>query len=319
MKKIPYILLVLVLIFGSFTIPTKAADMQSHAGAVTTRASALNVRAQASSQSPVVATLKKGSHITLLSRTGSWWHVEYGKGQYGYCHSDYITPIQGTPTRVNTASGTLNVRTGPGTAYPKTASLYKGETVLVLTTASGWSRILYHGVKTGYVSSQYLSYGQSTYGAVKLSVPSFKQTDSRWAQVQIGTSGKTIAQIGCATTAIAMLESYRTGSTIYPDAMSRQLRYTASGSVYWPSHYTTLTNSSGYLSRIYQLLQQGKPVLFGAKKANGSQHWVVITGFTGGSSLTAAGFTIHDPGSNTRTTLQQFLALYPNFYKYFHY
>ena len=39
----------------------------------------------------------------------------------------------------------------------------------------------------------------------------------------IGSSGKTIAQIGCATTGIAMLESYRTGSNIYPDAMSRKI------------------------------------------------------------------------------------------------
>jgi hypothetical protein len=65
-------------------------------------------------------------------------------------------------------------------------------------------------------------------------------------------------------------------------------------------------------------LKQGKPVLLGAKNVYGSQHWVVITGFAGGS-LTAANFTIHDPGSNSRTSLQQFLNVYPNFYKYFYY
>ena len=76
--------------------------------------------------------------------------------------------------------------------------------------------------------------------------------------------------------------------------------------------------ASGYLNKILALLKQGKPVLFGAKNAYGGQHWVVITGFTGGA-VSAANFTVNDPGSNSRTTLQQFLNVYPTFYKYFHY
>ena len=319
MKKILTIVLCVTLLLGMLPAQTKAAAASSYAGAVTTDGASLNVRAKASTASNVIATLAKGSYITLLSKTGSWWQVEYGKNQVGYCHADYITPVQGSPVNVK-VSGSLNVRTGPGTYYARAASLYNGETVLLLSTSNGWSRILYHGTKTGYVSSQYLSGNTSGGGsnAVSLSVPSFKQTDSRWANVTIGSSGKTIAQIGCATTAIAMMESYRTGGVIYPDAMSRKLNYTSSGSVYWPSHYTTVTNSANYLNKIFTLLQQGKPVLLGAKNAYGGQHWVVITGFTGGS-VTASNFTINDPGSNSRTTLQQFLNAYPTFYKYFHY
>ena len=59
-------------------------------------------------------------------------------------------------------------------------------------------------------------------------------------------------------------------------------------------------------------------MLFGATNRSGGQHWVVITGFTGGE-VTAANFTINDPGTSSRTTLAQFLNAYPNFYKYFHY
>ena len=293
-----------------------AATLSSKAGAVTTSGGALNVRSQASSGAPVVASLKKGSYITLISKSGSWWKVEYAKGKYGYCHADYITIVQGTPVTVSTQSSGLNVRSGAGTSYGKVATLYKGEAVLLLTTSGGWSRVLYHGTKTGYVSAQYLS---GYYSAVSLNVPNFKQNDSRWADTLIGTSGKTIKQIGCATTAVAMMESYRTGTTIYPNAMAQQLSYTSTGNLYWPSHYTAVTNSSGYLSAIYNKLKQGKPVLFGARNAYGSQHWVVITGFSGGSSLTASGFTIHDPGTWSRTNLQQFLNAFPTFYKYFYY
>lgn len=290
--------------------------MESKAGAVTTSSGKLNVRSSATIGAPVVASLNKGSHITLISKSGSWWRVEYAKGKYGYCHADYITVVEGTPVTVAVNSGTLNVRSGAGTSYSKVASLAKGETVIRLSTDNGWSRVLYHGTKTGYVSAQYLS---GYYAPVSLSVPNFKQTDPRWADTLIGTSGKPFSQIGCATTAVAMMESCRTGKTIYPDAMAKELRYTSSGSLYWPSYYTAVTDGSGYLGAVYIKLKQGKPVLFGARNASGTQHWVVITGYTGGSGLTASGFTIHDPGSNSRTNLQQLLNVYPTFYKYFHY
>lgn len=316
MKKSISLILILLTLLYIAPIQVDAADMTSKAGAVTTVGGSLNIRSSASTTARILGTLRKGSHITLLSKSGSWWKVEYGKGLYGYCHSDYITIIQGSPVKVNTQSGNLNVRSGAGTSYAVQAQLVKGEAVLQLSTQSGWTRVLYHGTKTGYVSSQYLSTAGNN--AVKLSVPSYKQSDSRWANVTIGTSGKTIGKIGCATTAIAMMESYRTGTTIYPDAMSKKLRYTSTGSVYWPENFITVTDSTNYLSRVLQLLQQGKPVLLGAKNTYGSQHWVVITGYTGGS-LTPANFTINDPGSNTRTTLAQFLNAYPTFYKYFYY
>lgn len=313
-RKIQILILICVL-FGTLLIQTAdAATLESRAGAVTTGSGRLNVRAQASSSSAVVATLDKGSYITLISKSGSWWKVEYGEGKYGYCHADYITIVQGTPVTV-TASA-LNVRTGPGTSYSRTATVYNGETVILLTTANGWSRVLYHGTKTGYVSAQYLS---NYYAPVSLWVQNFKQMDARWSDVLIGTSGKTMAQIGCATTAIAMLESHRVGRAITPDEMALNLTYTSTGSVYWPSHFTTVTNSSGLLGRIHTRLMQGKPVLFGATNAYGSQHWVVITGYSGGTVLTASDFTIRDPGSYSRTNLEQFLNEYPNFYKYFFY
>ena len=296
-----------------------AATASSKAGAVTVSSGRLNVRKSSSTSSDIVASLYKGSYITLISKSGSWWHVEYAKGQYGYCHANYITPISGSPAAVKIQSGVLNVRSGAGTSYSIKARLAKGENVVVLSTSGGWSRVLYHGTKTGYVSKQYLTSSSSNYSAVSLNVPDFKQTDSRWSYAKIGSSGKTIAQIGCATTAVAMMESYRTGQTVYPDAMSKKLSYTSSGSIYWPAYYTPVTDSSGYLYAIYEQLKLGKPVLFGAKTWSGGQHWVVITGYDGGSSFATSNFTINDPGSNSRTDLQQLLNVYPVFYKYFYY
>lgn len=309
-----WILIILLALVLLATPEVSAADMRSKAGAVTTGGGNLNVRAQPGSDSPVVASLKKGSYITLLEKSGFWWRVEYGKGKYGYCHVDYITVVQGSPIQVSTGITALNVRSGPGTDYSRVGTLDKGETVLLLKSDGAWSRVLYGGTKTGYVSGKYLS---GYYGAVSLGVPDYKQADSRWAETMIGTTGKTIAQIGCATTAIAMMESYRMGNTLRPDAMAKQLRYTDSGNVYWPEHYRTVTAFS--LSAIYEKLKQGKPVLLGSRDSYGAQHWVVVTGYKGGSTLTAAGFTINDPGTKYRNNLQQFLDVFPNFYKYFYY
>lgn len=311
-------MLSVIVLTAVFMLPVnaRAAAVDSKAGVVSTSGSRLNVRSSPSTSAPVVTSLSKGSYVTLISRSGSWWKVEYANGKYGYCHGDYISAVSANAVTVKTQSSNLNVRSGAGTSHSRVGSLARGETVLVLSSSGGWSRILFHGTKTGYVSAQYLS---SWYGALKLSVPGFKQTDSRWAQVQVGESGKTMAQIGCATTAVAMMESFRTGSAIYPDAMSKQLRYTPTGSLYWPEHYTVVINNSGYLNGIYSLLQQGKPVLFGGRNSDGKQHWVVIYGYSGGAALTASGFLIHDPGSGSRTNLQQLLELFPIFYKYFSY
>ena len=315
-RKIVICFLSSMLLAGCLILQANAANLDSKAGVISVSSGRLNVRAEASSGSGVVTSLNKGSYVTLISLSGSWWKVEYAAGKYGYCHADYITAVSGNPVTVNTSSGNLNVRNGAGTSYAKTGTVNRGEVVIVLSSTQGWSKVLYGGTKTGYVSSQYLS---TYYSPVSLWVYNMKQMDSRWANKPVATSGKTFAQIGCATTAIAMLESHRTGIVNFPDVMSTMLTYTPSGNVYWPSHYTTVTNGNDLLSGIYKRLQQGKPILFGATNQYGSQHWVVITGFTGGSSITADKFTINDPGSYTRTNLQQFLSTYPNFYKYFYY
>ena len=176
--------------------------------------------------------------------------------------------------------------------------------------------MLFRGTSLGYVSTQYLTHREG-YPAVAVTVPYFKQTDSRWSRVTLGTSGKTIGKVGCATTSIAMIESYRTGATITPDAMAKRLTYTSSGNVFWPSHYTLVTDYS--LDTIYSILASGRPVLLGAKNGSGGQHWIVVTGYRGGERLSASGFTIHDPAATWRKTLTDFFNAYPYFYKMFYY
>lgn len=323
MKKAVSIVMTLLCSFMIFYFEgfhAEAATSASVSGIVATSSGNLNVRATQSTSASVVASLAKGSYVTLLSKSGNWWYLEYADGKYGYSHADYIKAVSSDAAAVNITSGTLNVRAGAGTSYAVIGSLNKGKWVVVLSESNGWSKILYQGTKVGYVSSQYLKKQNSdTYSSISLNVPDYKQTDSRWANVTLGSSGKTIRSIGCTTTALAMTESYRLGYTIYPDAMSKKLSYSSSGSLYWPTNYLGTTDGTNYLQQIYQLLKQGKPVIVGAKTTAGNQHWVVVTGFTGGNSLAAANFQINDPGTSSRTNLSQFLNAYPTFYKLVYY
>ncbi|MBR3767577.1 MAG: SH3 domain-containing protein [Clostridia bacterium] len=319
MKKFISLLLSLLFLLSFVPFQSKASAAADYkAATVNTQSGNLNVRSSPSASSYIKTSIPKGSFVTLISENGNFRYVRYGKSSYGYCHKDYIKTVSDKNATVNTSSGNLNVRTGEGTNFSIKDKLPKGENVVILSSSGNWVKILYHGNKTGFVSSSYLKTASNTYSSIYLNVPSFKQTDSRWGYVTLGSSGKTIAKIGCATTAISMIESFRKGYNIYPDTMSKRLSYTSSGSVYWPSDYKVTTSSSNYLKAFYELLKQGKPVLFGSKNYYGSQHWIVVTGFRGGE-LTASNFIINDPGSNSRITLSQFISSYPQFYKYFSY
>ena len=306
---------------ASFLTPLRvsAASSDSQAGIVSISTGYLNVRKTASTSSSVVSMLGKGSYITLISKNGSWWYVEYAKGRFGYCHSSYIKGIDSNTAKVATQSSPLNVRSGAGTGYKRLGTVSKGDTVIILSTSGDWCRILYDGTKTGYASKKYLSLSATgAYSAVKLSVPYYLQTDNRWSWVTLGSSGQTMGKIGCTTTAVAMAESYRLGRTIYPDAMAKKLSYTATGSLYWPENYIGVTSGLD-LKAIYNYLKAGKPVIVGFSTKDGNQHWAIIYGYSGGSSLKAGGFLIKDPGMKSRTTLADLIADHPIFAKYVYY
>lgn len=321
MKK--YLSLALTLILSMsifFSMPkAQATTKPLGAGKVTTSATSLNVRSSPSTKSSIKASLKRNAYITLISKSGNFWYVRYGEKAYGYCHADYITQVSAKVRQIKTTSGRLNVRSGASTSHTIKDYIESGRYVTILSAAdNNFAKVIYKGNKIGYVHTKYLvtpTADTAKYKTIKLTVPDYKQTDPRWASVTLGSSGQSIGKIGCATTALAMTESYRTGTTLYPHQMAKKLSYTAGGAVYWPSNYTIITTSSGYLEKLYNALQSGKPVIVGAKKANGSQHYVVVTGVVATSTLTNASFIINDPGSSSRTNLSQFFSAYPNFYK----
>jgi murein DD-endopeptidase MepM/ murein hydrolase activator NlpD len=149
------VLLMTCLLTTSFLPAASAADATSAAGIVT--AYNLNVRSAASTAGSILTTLPNGSYVTLLWKSGDWYYVEYANASYGYVSAKYIQYVYGTyAVKTSVSTGSINVRSGAGVSYPVIGTVSGGKTVLVLSESNGWSRILYNGTKTGYVSGQYL-------------------------------------------------------------------------------------------------------------------------------------------------------------------
>ncbi len=315
MKKrlIPLLFAFAIILSLPFVSPRAYAAEEAYAGKVVTSQTRLNVRSAPSTRSQILGGLPKGTVVALIEKTGEWWKVEYSSGRYGYCHEDYIETVSAQRATVSADGSRLNIRTGPGTGYRILSKFTDGSSVTVLSSQNGWAKVLYGGKNMGYVAEEFLTYPTTGPQAVKLSVPRMYQTDSRWASIRLGNSSYTIGTAGCTTTAMSMVESALRGYTVTPAMLVKEVRYSSSGNLYWPSNYTPYTGKD-YLSVVHDQLKDGRPVMIGGFTPGGAQHWVVITGFTGGE-LTAENFLINDPGSSSRTTLAQFQAKYSVFYK----
>ena len=132
----------------------------------TVNTNGLNVRSGPSTSYGVVASLNKGSKVSVISENNGWSKILY-KNKERYVSSRYLdsektnSQESSTTTKptiketkiVNTEG--LNVRKGPSTSYSKLGSLSKGSKVSVISESNGWTKILYKE-QEAYVSSIYL-------------------------------------------------------------------------------------------------------------------------------------------------------------------
>jgi len=274
----------------------------------------LNVRTSPSVSASVKTRLWDGQVITLHQNSNGWWYVEYAPDAYGYVSADYVDRLHLQSGTVRTASTALNVRAAASSTAAIRDKLPRGEDVLILGTYGDWYKILYRGNLVGYVSKSYISVGSgdvSATRAITLTMPYYKQTDKAYASLRLPGSGESVSTHGCAVVSLAMTESYRTGSTVTPNAILKNQKFTSTGAIYWPSPYGRGENTLAY---IYAQLAAGKPVIVHVKKANGSTHFAVVYGF-GGGALAAKNFKLYDPGTATRTTLADLYAAYPTLIK----
>ena len=157
-------------------VPTTPPPANNTKGAATvnTGGTSLNLRQYASSGAKVITTIPNGEKVIVYDRDSSWAFVAY-EGIAGYVMVDYlsfdsgvtqtpapvITPIPTVQTYqalVVTPGGSLNLRETAGSGGKVIAQIPYGAWVTVSAKGDTWSSVTYNG-QSGYVMSQYLSFG----------------------------------------------------------------------------------------------------------------------------------------------------------------
>lgn len=224
---------------------------QSNSGQNTYYAKAnLNLRKGAGTSYMVLKTIPAGEKVTKISVSGGWAKVTYGS-LTGYCSDAYLTKSNTSSNTSQQSSATtkttyysntdsLNIRTGPSTAYKVYKKINKGTLVSVTKNRNdGWSEISMDG-KTYYASSQYLS-KNAVSNPNNSSVTKYVNTNTLNVRTQPNTSSPIYKKITLGT-AVNVVEKRNDGwSKIKMDNKD----------VYASSNYLSETKPSANTSTTY--------------------------------------------------------------------
>lgn len=125
--------------------------------------SSVNLRSAANTSSSILAELKNGTAVTVVSTANGWCKVTYS-GKTGYIKQDYVSTTGSASNNTSASTGTaavvkcsstVNFRSAASTSSTILGELKNGTAVTVISTSNGWSKVSYAG-KAGYISADYL-------------------------------------------------------------------------------------------------------------------------------------------------------------------
>ena len=125
--------------------------------------SSVNLRSEANTSSSILAELKNGTAVTVVSTANGWCKVTYS-GKTGYIKQDYVSTTGSASSNTSASTGTaavvkcsstVNFRSAASTSSTILGELKNGTAITVLSTSNGWSKVSYAG-KAGYISADYL-------------------------------------------------------------------------------------------------------------------------------------------------------------------
>jgi uncharacterized protein YgiM (DUF1202 family) len=138
---------------GTAYDPIPAPSGGTKAGYVNTSSLALNVRSGPGTNYSVIATLPKGTNITIYDEQNGFCEIGSGK----WVSSQYVAygtnpgTSAGTAIMTVTAKSGLNVRSAPNTNASIVTAYAYGTKVQVYSILGGWAK-----VSKGYMSAAYL-------------------------------------------------------------------------------------------------------------------------------------------------------------------
>ncbi|MFQ6097256.1 MAG: SH3 domain-containing protein [Armatimonadota bacterium] len=124
----------------------------------------VNVRSGPTTQARRIAQLRQGRGVVVVGKRGKWSRIRLASGATGWIRSDLLTSK--APRTAETASKSaqprppkgfvndehVNVRSGPGSRFPRTAVLDRGTLVWILDTRESWYKVKYGNGRGGWIA-----------------------------------------------------------------------------------------------------------------------------------------------------------------------
>lgn len=109
--------------------------------------SSVNLRSEANTSSSILAELKNGTAVTVVSTANGWCKVNCS-GKTGYIKQDYVSTTGSASNNTSASTGTaavvkcsstVNFRSAASTSSTVLGELKNGTAITVLSTSNGWS------------------------------------------------------------------------------------------------------------------------------------------------------------------------------------
>jgi len=127
--------LVLMIAMMSCSVVFAAADIKAGSSATVKVGTTLNFRSQPSTSSSVIGSLKNGTEVTVLGKSGNWYKIRIGNGKTGYVYSKYL--VAAAPKVVPTpAPSPAPAKNEPTASTEPVVDVSKLEKEIVLATTT---------------------------------------------------------------------------------------------------------------------------------------------------------------------------------------
>lgn len=140
-------------------------------GGGTVKATALNLRAEASLNSQILKLIPAGAFVLVEEQGADWCRVVYD-GEYGYASSEFISfseTLDGGGGTASIVGSDVRMRNGASTSAGVIGSFNSGDGFSVLGVSGAWLKVSTAGGSIGYVHSDYLDYGSAVQAATAAS------------------------------------------------------------------------------------------------------------------------------------------------------
>ena len=162
-RKILILALSAMLSAGIMTISASAAEA-TVAGIGFVSATSLHLRAEASTDSAILATAPQNDCVVILGQEDDWYRVNYNL-QVGYMSKEYLSFLAAENAELGngeiTGSG-VNLRGSPSTSSKVLTITSEGSECYIIGVNNGWYKVLYNGA-TGYIRSDYVRLSEIPY------------------------------------------------------------------------------------------------------------------------------------------------------------